>query len=102
MERELRKRPEGWNNKTWTLRNDKAPALTSLLVHEFLAKNETTVVPQLSDSPDLVTAEFSLFPRLKFNLKVLRIQMTEETAENSLRGLCAIPQNAFHSWKGVR
>jgi hypothetical protein len=41
-----RKRPEGWTNKTWMLHYDNAPAHTSLLISEFLAKYETTAVPQ--------------------------------------------------------
>jgi transposase len=52
-EAERRKRPEGWRNKTWMLHHDKAPAHTSLLVHEFLAKHEMTVIPQPPYSPDL-------------------------------------------------
>jgi hypothetical protein len=43
-EAERRKRPEGWRNRTWMLHHDNAPAHTSLLMREFLAKHETTVV----------------------------------------------------------
>ena len=41
-----RKRPEAWTNKTWMLHHDNAPAHALLLIHEFLAKQETIVVPQ--------------------------------------------------------
>jgi hypothetical protein len=44
-EAERRKRPEGWKNKTWMLHHDNAPAHTSLLVRQFLAKHEMVVVP---------------------------------------------------------
>jgi hypothetical protein len=55
---ERRKRPDRWKNKTWMLHHDDAPANTSLLVREFLAKNETTVVPQPPYSPDFSPADF--------------------------------------------
>jgi hypothetical protein len=58
---EQKRRPEGWRNKTWMLHRDNAPAHTSLLVHEFLAKHETIVVPQPPYSPDLVPANFFSF-----------------------------------------
>jgi hypothetical protein len=44
-EAERRKTPE-WRNKTWMLHHNNATAHTSLLVREFLAKHETTVVPK--------------------------------------------------------
>ena len=41
-----RKRPEAWTNKPWMLHHDNAPPHASLLIREFLAKQETIVVPQ--------------------------------------------------------
>jgi hypothetical protein len=41
-----RKRPEAWTNKTWMLHHDNAPPQASLFIREFLAKQETTVMPQ--------------------------------------------------------
>ncbi|UYV63328.1 hypothetical protein LAZ67_2003761, partial [Cordylochernes scorpioides] len=40
------KRPDLWKNKNWLLHHDNAPAHTSLLVRDFLAKNNTLVMPQ--------------------------------------------------------
>ena len=40
-----RKRPEAWTNKTRMLHHDNAPPHASLLIREFLAKQET-IVPQ--------------------------------------------------------
>jgi hypothetical protein len=56
-EAEWRKRPEGRRHKTWGLglHHDNAPAHTSLLIHEFLGKHETTVIPNLPYSLDLVS-----------------------------------------------
>jgi hypothetical protein len=76
-EAQRRKRPERWRNKTYILHYDNTPVCTSLLIREFLAKHETTVIPQLPYSPDLAPASFFLFPRLKSTLKGHRFQMTE-------------------------
>jgi len=64
-----RKRPEAWTNKTWMLHLDNAPPHASLLIREFLAKQETIVVPQPPYSPYLAPADFFLFPKLKSTLK---------------------------------
>ena len=98
-----RKRPEAWTNKTWMLHHDNAPAHASLLIREFLVKQDTIVMPQPPYSPDLAPADFFLFPKLKSTLKGRRFQMIEEIKENSLQDLRAIPQNtfqdAFQNWK---
>jgi len=73
-----RKRPEAWTNKTWTLHHDNAPAHASLLIREFLAKQETIVVTQPPYSPDLAPENFFLFPELKSTLKGRRFQTIEE------------------------
>jgi len=59
------------------LHHDNVPAHVSFLIREFLTKNETTVVPQASYSPDLAPAEFFLFPKLKSSLKGRRFQTVE-------------------------
>ncbi|UYV66476.1 hypothetical protein LAZ67_4001822 [Cordylochernes scorpioides] len=47
------KRPDLWKNKNWLLHHDNAPAHTSLLVRDLLAKNKTLMMPQPPYSPDL-------------------------------------------------
>ena len=54
-----------------------------------------TAVPQPPYSPDLAPADFFLFPKLKSSPKGCRFQRVEETEENSIRDLRAIPQNTF-------
>jgi len=85
------------------LHHDNAPSHAPLLIREFLAKQETIVVPQPPYSPDLDPADFFLFPKLKSTLKGRRFQTVEEIKENSLHDLRAIPQNtfqcAFQNWK---
>jgi hypothetical protein len=60
------------------LHHDKAPERTSLLIREFLAKNETMVVPQARYSPDLALVDFFLFPKFKSTLKGRRFESTEK------------------------
>jgi transposase len=91
-----RKRPEGWRNKTWMLHHKNAPPHTSLLIGEFFAKQETTLIPQPPYSPDLAPVDFFLFPKLKSTLKSHQFQMIEEI---SLWDLCAVQQNTFQNWK---
>jgi hypothetical protein len=83
------------------LHHYKAPGHMLLLVHEFLAKHETTVVPQLPYSPDLALADFPppSPPKLKSTLKSRQFWTLEEIEENSLQGLRAVPQNVFQNWK---
>ena len=62
---------------------DNAPAYTTMLVREFLAKNKTIIMPQPSYSPDLASADFVLFPKLKTPVKGKRFATIEEIKENS-------------------
>ena len=69
-----RKRPELWENQTWMLHHDNAPAHASLLICSYLAKHQTSVVPHPPYSPDLIPADFFLFPKLKTTLKGCHFQ----------------------------
>jgi hypothetical protein len=74
-----RKRPHLWRNNSWILHHDNAPAHASLLIRDFLAKHETSVLPQTPYSPDLAPADFSLFQELKSTLKG-RLHVVKQTA----------------------
>ncbi|UYV75705.1 EPM2AIP1 [Cordylochernes scorpioides] len=78
------KRPDLWKNKNWLLHHDNAPAHTSLLVRDFLAKNNTLMMPQPPYSPDLAPCDFFLFPKLKRPMKGRRYATLDEikTASN--------------------
>ena len=65
----LQKRIEFWKNQSWILQHDNATAYTSMLVREFLNKNETVIMPQPLYSPGLVRAVFFLFPKLTSPMK---------------------------------
>jgi len=78
MDAVLRKRNELWENQTWMLHHDNAPAHTSLLIRSYLAKHQTSVVPHPPYSPDLAPADFFLFHKLKTSVKGRRFQTIEE------------------------
>ena len=67
------KRTELWKNQSWILHDDNAPAHTSMLVREFLAKNKTVIMPQPPYSRDLVSADFFLFPKLRTPKKACQV-----------------------------
>jgi transposase len=73
-----------------------------LLIREFFAKNETTVVPQPPYSPDLAPANFFLFPKLTSTLKGRRFESIEEIEKNSLTELRAIKKNSTVSKTGKK
>jgi hypothetical protein len=52
-------------------------------------------VPHPLYSPDVASAEFLLFPKLKTTLKGRRFQTIEEIKENAIRELRAITESAF-------
>ena len=82
---------ELWKNQSLILHHDNAPAPTSMLVREFLAKNQTVIMPQPPYSPDLVPASFFLFPKLKTPMKAKRRATIEEIKEKGKQELLAIP-----------
>jgi len=73
-----RKRLELSGNQTWMFHHDSVLAHVSLLIHSYLAKHRTSVVPHPPYSPDLVPADFFLFPKLKTTLKGRHFQTIEE------------------------
>lgn len=98
-----KKRPLLWRDNSWYLHHDNAPAHTSLLVRDYLAKNHVNVLPQAPYSPDMAPADFFLFSKLKMPLRGRRFDSIFAIKENSLRELRAIPKSsfegAFEGWK---
>jgi len=72
-----RKRPDQWQNNTWLLHHDNAPAHAALLTRPFLTDNNMTVVPHPPYSPDLAPSDFLLFPKPKMKIKGRRFQTVE-------------------------
>ena len=90
-----RKRSEKWRDGDWILHHDNAPAHTSHLVQQFLAKHGTAQLQQPPYSPDLAPCAFFLFPRLKKVLKGHRLVATEDIKRNSTKTLLDIPKEEF-------
>jgi transposase len=58
-----------WRGQKWLLHHDNAPVRSSLPIHDFLTKHETTLITQPPFSPDLAPVEIFLFIKLKSVLK---------------------------------
>ncbi|UYV76770.1 hypothetical protein LAZ67_14001984, partial [Cordylochernes scorpioides] len=98
------KRPDLWKNKNWLLHHDNAPAHTSLHVRDFLAKNNTLMMPQPPYSPDLAPCDFFLFPKLKRPMKGRRYATLDEIKTASKEELKEILKKndflkCFEDWK---
>lgn len=89
------KRPVLWQNNSWLLHHDNAPAHASMLISKFLAKNSTVLMPQPPYSPDMAPCDFFLFPKLKRPLKGRRFDNIDEIKAESLKELKAIPKSEF-------
>ena len=98
-----RKRRDLWESKNWRLHHDNAPAHSSQLVGDFLAKHGVPLVRQPPYSPGLSPADFWLFPKVKKQLKGHQFQTREIIMDNVTDQLRAIPeegfQGCFENWK---
>ena len=79
-----------WATGDWQLHHDNASTHASCLVQSFLVKHQITQVTQLPYSPNLVSCDLWLFPKLKSPLKGKRFQAIDEISENTTRQLMAI------------
>lgn len=86
-----KKKTEAWTNKTWMLHHDNVPAHSSL-IRDFLAKHDTTIVPQLPYSPGLAPANLSLFPKLKIHLEKSLISDDKEDRRKFAAGPVRHPE----------
>lgn len=63
--------------------------------HCFLAKNNMTVVPHSTYSPDLAPCDFFLFPKIKIALKERRFNDVEKIQADSQAMLDAVRKEEF-------
>ena len=91
-----RKRPVMWKNGDWLLQHDNAPAHTSLVVREFLRRNNMTTVPYPAYSPDLAPCDFYVFPEMKLRLKGRRFLSIEEIQAESQQVLNTLTPADFN------
>jgi hypothetical protein len=78
-----RKLPDKWRNNSWTLHHENALAHTSLIVQQFLASTNTTVIPHPPYSPDLAPCDFCPFPKMILKLQWQCFDSTEEIQTES-------------------
>ena len=103
------KRPHFWSSGDWLLHHENAPAHSSNLVQQFLAKHKIVQLRQPPYSPDIAPCDFWMFPKLKTALKGMRFDDIETIQSNATRELNAIPKSAFedcfkiwkHRWERV-
>jgi len=98
-----RHRPQLWREQTLLLHHVNASSHTSVLTHQFLAKNKISVIPHPPYSPDLAPCDFFLFPKLKLKLKGRRLDTIEEIQAEWQRVLDTLTekdfQEAFQKWR---
>lgn len=98
-----RKRPRFWSSGDWLLHHDNAPAHSSNLVQQFLARHKIKQLRQPPYSPDIAPCDYWMFPKLKMALKGKRFDDIETIQSNATRELKAIPkpafENCFKMWK---
>jgi hypothetical protein len=73
-----RPRPEIWLEETWLLHHDNVPSHISVHTQKFLAKYKMAAMPHPPFSPDLVSFNFFLFPKMKLKLKGRRYDTIQE------------------------
>jgi transposase len=89
-----RKRPEKWRTSSSVLFYDNGPAHRSVLVKDFLAKNNVTRLQPPPYPPDPAPADFCVFPPLKSALNGWRFCYATEI-KNATEELKRLSQNGF-------
>ena len=92
------RRPRLWATGDWQLHHDNAPVHASRLVQRFLVKHQITQVTQPPYSPDLVSCNFWLFPKLKSPLKGKKFLIIGEIQENTTGQLMAIGRTVWGAY----
>ena len=97
------KRPRFLSSSHWLLHHDNAPAHSSNLVQQFLAKHKIIQLCQPRHSPDIASCDIWMFPKLKMVLKGKWFDDIETIQSNATRELKAILKSAFEDsfkmWK---
>ena len=90
------KRRELWQDKSWLLHHDNAPAHNALSIRQFLAEKNMAVLEQPPYSPDLAPCDFFLFPtKLKRIIKGTRFEGVEAIKRAVTTELRGVPEESF-------
>jgi hypothetical protein len=77
-----RKRPEIWTTYSWFLLHDNAPAHQTVVLKDFLAKDNATALHHPPYSLDLAPPNFYLSPRLKSGMQGRRFSYSTDVIMN--------------------
>ncbi|KAF6327507.1 hypothetical protein mRhiFer1_008231 [Rhinolophus ferrumequinum] len=88
--------PELFANNSWLLHHN-APAHMALLVREFLASKQITVLEHPPYSPDLAPNDFFLYLKIKEILKGRHVYDIQDIKGNTTTALMAIPEKEFQN-----
>jgi len=101
-ERVRRRRPEMWNNSSWVIHQDNAPAHNALSIKTFLKKHKITAMEHPPYSPDLAPCDF-LFPKMKSALKGTRFESVDAVKAKATELMNKLSeddmQHCFQQWK---
>jgi hypothetical protein len=93
-----RKYPEKWRYNSSLSPSCSAPARRSVLVRDFLAKNNVTTLEHPTYSPDLAAANFYLFPRVKTEWKRWRSCDATDIIMNATEELKSTSHSDFQEY----
>jgi len=94
-----REPPEKWRTNNWFPLHDNAPAHRSVVVKDLSANKNVTTLEHTQHSPDLVPADFHLFPRLKSALEGRRFCDVTNIIKNATEEPKRLSQNGFQECK---
>jgi len=100
LKRIRRVRTAKFQPNEWFLLHDNSPSHNAAIVKKFLGNRNVAVLHYAPYSPDLVPADYFLFPKLKFSLKGRHFQTVEEIQCAVTRELNNISKTAF--WRARR
>jgi len=80
-------RPEKIGTNIWYLLHDNAPAHRSVLVKDFLAKNNVTTLELAPYSPDMAAPDFYMLSRMKSTLEGWRFCDCSDVIKNATQDL---------------
>ncbi|CAK9801097.1 Mariner Mos1 transposase [Anthophora plagiata] len=86
-------RPEYREPSSWRLLHDNAPAHRSLIVTDFLTKNDIFLLQHPPYSLDLALCDYFLFPKLHLAMKGNRFASIEDIQRSTTSNLNIIPIN---------
>ena len=95
MDAVIRKLHVKWRPISWSLLHDNAPAHRSVLVKDFLAKNNVTTLEHSLYFPDLVPVDLCLFPRMKSISKGQNLSDATDIIKNVTEEFRRLAQNGF-------